>query len=46
VIGIPSGFAFPYMAELHWAGIPCYLSPNAACRALSKFLSFHGLLDS
>ena len=46
VIGIPSGFAFPYMAELHWAGIPCFLSPNAACRALSKFLSFHGLLDS
>jgi len=46
VIGIPSGFAFPYMAELHWAGIPCYLSPNAACRALSKYLSFHGLLNS
>jgi len=46
VIGIPSGFAFPYMAELHWAGIPCFLSPNAACRALSKFLSFHGLLNS
>ena len=45
VIGIPSGFAFPYMAELHWAGIPCYLSPNAACRALSKLLSFHGLLN-
>ncbi|MCJ7746067.1 MAG: hypothetical protein MUP40_07270, partial [Actinobacteria bacterium] len=46
VIGIPSGFAFPYMAELHWAGIPCYPSPNAACRALSKLLSFHGLLNS
>jgi hypothetical protein len=43
VIGMPTGFAYPYMAELHWAGIPCYLSPNSACRALSKFLRFHGL---
>lgn len=42
-IGIPSGFAFPYMAELHWAGIPCYQSPGAACLALSRLLSFHGL---
>ena len=46
VIGIPSGFAFPYMAELHWAGIPCFLSPYAACSTLSKFLSFHGLMNS
>ncbi len=43
VIGMPTGFAFPYMAELHWARIPCYLSPNAACRALAAYLGFHRL---
>ena len=43
VIGIPSGIAFPHMAELNWAGIPCYLSPDAACKALSRVFSFHGL---
>lgn len=43
VIGIPSALAVPYMAELHWAGIPCYLSPNSACRALARFLEFHKL---
>jgi acetyltransferase len=43
VIGIPSGIAFPHMAELSWAGIPCYLSPDAACKALSRVSSFNGL---
>jgi acyl-CoA synthetase (NDP forming) len=43
VIGIPSGIAFGYMSELHWAGIPCYLSPGSACRSLSRFLAFHGI---
>lgn len=37
VLGIPSGFAYRYMAELSWAGIPCYLSPSAAFRALARF---------
>lgn len=43
VIGIPTGLAFPYMAELHWAGIPCYLSPDSACRALARLLAFYGI---
>jgi acetyltransferase len=43
VVGIPSGFAFPFVSELSWKGMPCYLSPNAACRALSRFMDFCGL---
>jgi len=41
-LGIPSGFAFSYMADLHFNGIPCYQTPGAACRALSRLLAFRG----
>jgi acyl-CoA synthetase (NDP forming) len=43
VIGIPSGFAFPFISELSWKGIPSFLSPSAAFRALSRYLDFYGL---
>ncbi len=43
VIGVPTGLAFPYMAELFWEGVPCYLTPRAACGALSRLLDYHGL---
>jgi len=43
VVGIPSGFAFPFVAELSWKGMPCYLSPDAACRALARYMDFLGL---
>jgi acyl-CoA synthetase (NDP forming) len=42
-IGIPSGFAFSYMSELSWAGIPCYQTPVAASSALSRLVSFYEL---
>jgi acetyltransferase len=43
VVGIPSGLAFPLVSELSWKGMPCYLSPNAAFKALSLYLTYHGL---
>lgn len=42
-IGIPSGFAFGYLAELNWAGIPAYQSAQDACRVLRRFVDFHGI---
>ena len=43
VVGVPSGLAFPFLSEMCWAGVPAFMSPGAACRALSRFLAFHGL---
>jgi acyl-CoA synthetase (NDP forming) len=43
VVGIPSGLAFPFVSELSWKGMPGYLSPNAAFRALSRYMEYHGL---
>jgi acetyltransferase len=43
LIGIPSGWAFPFISEMSWAGIPGFLSPGAACRAVSRFVSYYGL---
>lgn len=43
VIGIPSGIAWPFVSELCRAGIPAFLSPLAACRALERVASFYGV---
>jgi len=37
----PSAFTAPYMAKLHAAGIPAYLTPTAACLALHAYQEFH-----
>jgi acyl-CoA synthetase (NDP forming) len=37
----PSSFTAPYVAKLHGAGIPAYLTPNAACFALRAYHEFH-----
>jgi acyl-CoA synthetase (NDP forming) len=37
----PSAFTAPYMAKLHAAGIPAYLTPTAACLALHAYQAFH-----
>jgi acetyltransferase len=37
----PSAFAAPYVARLHAAGIPAYLTPTAACSALRHYVDFH-----
>ncbi|OFW56117.1 MAG: hypothetical protein A2W01_09545 [Candidatus Solincola sediminis] len=42
VILFPSGFVSPYVAKLYSAGIPAYLTPTAACRALDHYCKFHG----
>lgn len=42
VILFPSGFVSPYVAKLYAAGIPAYLTPTAACRALDYYCGFHG----
>ncbi len=43
VIGIPSGIAWPFVSELCRAGIPSFLSPQAACRTLERVASFYGV---
>ena len=37
----PSSFTAPYVAKLHAAGIPAYLTPTAACFALQAYQEFH-----
>jgi len=37
----PSSFTAPHLARLHAAGIPAYLTPTAACFALSTYHGFH-----
>ena len=37
----PSAFTAPHVARLHAAGIPAYLTPTAACFALSAYHAFH-----
>jgi acetyltransferase len=37
----PSAFTAPYVAKLHDAGIPAYLTPTAACFALRAYQEFH-----
>lgn len=43
VVGIPSGIAWPFISELCRAGIPSFLSPQAACRALERVASFYAV---
>lgn len=43
VVGIPSGFAFPFVSELSWSGIPVYMSPREACSSLARFVDYHGV---
>lgn len=43
VVGVPSGLAFPLISEMCWAGVPAFMSPGAACRALARLLAFYGL---
>jgi acetyltransferase len=42
VVIFPSAFVMPYIAKLHGASIPAYLTPTAACRALDHYCCFHG----
>ncbi len=37
----PSSFVAPHLARLHAAGIPAYMTPTAACFALSAYRDFH-----
>jgi acetyltransferase len=37
----PSAFTAPYVAKLHAAGIPAYLTPTSACFALEVYQEFH-----
>lgn len=37
----PSAFTGPHLARLHAAGIPAYLTPTAACFALSAYHRFY-----
>ncbi len=43
VVGIPSGFAFPFISELSWSGIPVYMSPKEACSSLARFVNYYGV---
>lgn len=42
VVIFPSSFVMPHLAKLHAAGVPAYVTPTAACRALSRYCEFHG----
>lgn len=37
----PSSFTAVYAARLHFAGVPAYLTPTAACFALRAYCEFH-----
>jgi acetyltransferase len=42
VVIFPSAFVSPYLARLFSAGVPAYVTPTAACRAINSYCDFHG----
>jgi acyl-CoA synthetase (NDP forming) len=42
VVIFPSAFVSPYLAKLHGAAVPAYVTPTAACSALNHYCNFHG----
>ncbi len=42
-VGIPSGFAFPFISDLSWSKIPVYMSPKEACSSLARLVDYYGV---
>jgi len=41
VVLFPSSFTAPQISKLHSAGVPAYITPTAACKALSEHIRFY-----